>query len=208
MKLKIPLRHKPSDFVLNDCLIDKVITLPQRQFDDLLTRPLADRACIAENVPVMFEDRGNYHCMLILGDDCPDGVVVEAEGYSYARYAAYLPGAKTLVDSEVRLTAEYIIHEGVNKTADGNWAISYEDLEQMCGLKVTEDNGFGPMVLEALWDREEVDVAELTAGGIDTSYYLDYCLHLEDAPDNRDNDDRPPTQGASSDGPGMCGPQM
>ena len=42
----------------------------------------------------MYCDRqGVYHCLLVVGEDRPDGILVESEGSSYARYAAFLPNA-------------------------------------------------------------------------------------------------------------------
>ena len=41
----------------------------------------------------MWFDPGDlcWHCVLVKGETSRDGILVEAEGYSYARYAAFAP---------------------------------------------------------------------------------------------------------------------
>ena len=55
---------------------------------------LDDYDFIRNNIDLMYCDReGVYHCLLVVGEDRPDGILVESEGSSYARYAAFLPNA-------------------------------------------------------------------------------------------------------------------
>ena len=44
------------------------------------------------------EDNEVRHCILIYDREQGDGLLIDAEGASYARYAQYIPGAKTLVE--------------------------------------------------------------------------------------------------------------
>jgi hypothetical protein len=97
IKFKATLEHKPSEFNLQDCLADKIIELSAAEFDDLVKRPLVDRAWIAENREVMYHGEDGYHCLLALGEGRSDGVLIEAEGYNYPRKAAYVPGARAAV---------------------------------------------------------------------------------------------------------------
>ena len=41
----------------------------------------------------MYYDVGDmsYHCLLVTTPKYGDGILIEAEGYAYARYAAYVP---------------------------------------------------------------------------------------------------------------------
>ncbi|HHV75740.1 MAG TPA: hypothetical protein GXX41_14130, partial [Thermoanaerobacterium sp.] len=55
---------------------------------------LDDYNFIRNNIDLMYCDReGVYHCLLMVGEDRPDGILVESEGSSYARYSAFLPNA-------------------------------------------------------------------------------------------------------------------
>jgi hypothetical protein len=104
IKFKATLEHKPSDFSLQDCLVDKVVELSAAEFDDLVKRPLVDRDWIAENREIMYHGEDGYHCLLALGEGYSDGVLIEAEGYSYPRKAAYVLGARALAGQGMGVT--------------------------------------------------------------------------------------------------------
>ena len=40
------------------------------------------------------------HCLLVLGSDTEDGVLINSEGYNYARYSAYIPNIRQSVTLE------------------------------------------------------------------------------------------------------------
>jgi hypothetical protein len=101
IKFKATLEHKPSEFNLQDCLADKVVELSASEFDDLVKRPLVDRAWIAENREIMYHGEDGYHCLLALGEGYSDGVLIEAEGYNYPRKAAYVPGARAAAEQSM-----------------------------------------------------------------------------------------------------------
>jgi hypothetical protein len=102
LRFKATLEHKPSEFNLQDCIADKIVELSASDFDDLVRRPLVDRAWINENREVMYHGEDGYHCILALGEGRSDGVLIEAEGYDYPRKAAYIPNARAAVEQEER----------------------------------------------------------------------------------------------------------
>lgn len=103
------LLRKESEFRTKSCVVEKAIAVPHSKFDDLKRHPLRDNMLIAENAELMYCDRDdNYHCLLIYDEEQGDGLLIESEGTSYARYAQYIPRAKELVEShqnpEISLT--------------------------------------------------------------------------------------------------------
>lgn len=103
------LLRKESEFRTKSCVVEKAIAVPRSKFDDLKRHPLRDNMLIAENAELMYCDRDdNYHCLLIYDEEQGDGLLIESEGTSYARYAQYIPRAKELVEShqnpEISLT--------------------------------------------------------------------------------------------------------
>lgn len=53
---------------------------------------------IRENIDRMYQDEdGVNHCLLVLGEGCADGILVESEGSTYARYSAFVPNARRLL---------------------------------------------------------------------------------------------------------------
>lgn len=56
---------------------------------------LRDNQIIAENKDIMYCDKDDiFHCLLIYDKEQGDGLLIEAEGTDYARYAQYVPNAK------------------------------------------------------------------------------------------------------------------
>ncbi len=95
------LLRKESEFRTKSCVVEKAIAVPHAEFDELKRHPLRDHRLIAENVDLMYCDNDdNYHCLLIYDEEQGDGLLIDSEGTSYARYSQYIPGAKELVDRQ------------------------------------------------------------------------------------------------------------
>ena len=83
-------------------MVEKAIAVSNAEFENLKRYPLRDNRLIAENVDIMYCDRDdNYHCLLIYDEEQGDGLIIESEGTSYARYSQYIPGAKELVEKHL-----------------------------------------------------------------------------------------------------------
>lgn len=72
--------------------IENTITLEAEIFEAFLNSPLGDYDFIEDNIERMYIDKdGIWHCILITAEGYDFGVLVQSEGYSYARYAASIP---------------------------------------------------------------------------------------------------------------------
>lgn len=179
-KTKAVFERKPIEFYQRDCVVEKVIRISDPEFEQYSMHPISDQDFIQENIDLMFSDNGVYHCLLILGENNPDGILVEAEGYNYARYAAFLPNARILIEMGLQKVADQIIKEGTVKTLNGNQSVDLDKLEEKFNYKITEGNGFGGMLLDILKSRSEVSKAEVSDNRIDLSFYLDLCHGIKE----------------------------
>ena len=66
------------------------------RFRQITADPMQDHQEIQDNIDNMYYDGHQYHCLLIYDKENGDGLLVESEGYSYARYAQYIPQAKLI----------------------------------------------------------------------------------------------------------------
>ena len=99
MIINANLIRKESEFRTKSCVVEKAIAVSHAEFDDLKRHPLRDHRLISENADLMYCDSDdNYHCLLIYDQEQGDGLLIESEGTSYARYAQYIPSAKKLVE--------------------------------------------------------------------------------------------------------------
>lgn len=118
------LLRKESEFRTKSCVAEKSIAVSHTEFLNLKQNPLRDNELIAENVELMYCDSNDiYHCLLIYDEEQGDGLLIESEGTSYARYAQYISGAKELVERhqnpEMALTnGEKKLHKLLIETAD------------------------------------------------------------------------------------------
>lgn len=74
----------------NEFLIEKKVTLSNKEFEKFIKNPLNDYAFIADNKEFMFLDNDVWHVVLIQSESLDYGILVESEGSNYARYASYI----------------------------------------------------------------------------------------------------------------------
>ncbi len=116
-----------------------MVELDATAFDAFVNDPLRDQDFITENKEMMCQDpEGAYHCLLVLGAGRADGVLGEAEGYDFARYAAYVPHARAYIEQESRHFADECM--GITPNEDGSISVYLEDIENYTGASVDADN--------------------------------------------------------------------
>jgi len=95
---KAIFERKVDDFEPKDCIIEKVVALASHEYNKFSHNMLADHGFIKDNKDLQYCDaEGTYHCILVVGEDGIDGILVESEGADYARYAAFLPNASAFL---------------------------------------------------------------------------------------------------------------
>lgn len=98
MIFNIPLRRKDSEVDVVPCTVEKLVTLSAEEFAHFSQNLMNDYDFIRENIDRMYQDEnGVNHCLLVLGEGCADGILVESEGSTYARYSAFVPNARQLL---------------------------------------------------------------------------------------------------------------
>ncbi|MEF2823136.1 MAG: DUF6329 domain-containing protein [Oscillospiraceae bacterium] len=102
------LKRKQSEYEGEACAVDKVIELPAQRFQQFSRALLADYDFIAENKSAIRHDDDARHCLLILDADGTDGVLVDPQGYNYARYSAFVPNARSLLMPDMGIDRSYV----------------------------------------------------------------------------------------------------
>lgn len=97
MELTAIFEPKPTKLMGEACIIERMLELSREDYLYFRSHLLEDQEFIKEHVDCMqVDEEGKWHCLLVLGEGMEDGILVESEGYSYARYGAHLPGARSL----------------------------------------------------------------------------------------------------------------
>ena len=97
MRLTAAMRRKENFIKDEPCVIKKVVTLPDAEYEKFSNNLIAEQDFIKRNVVHMGFDNGERHCLLVTSDSRQDGILVDSSGYGYARYAAHVPNAKDLL---------------------------------------------------------------------------------------------------------------
>ena len=73
--------------------VEKVAELTEEQFQKFSSALSYDYRFLYDHRADMYYDTGdrNYHCLLVTTSNYQEGILIESEGFAYARYAAYVP---------------------------------------------------------------------------------------------------------------------
>lgn len=160
--VKVILEHRPG-FKFCPAKVEKTICLPDREFERFLKSPMEDQEFIKENVGLMHVDKdGVYHCLLVTGEGRRDGVLVEAEGYGYARYTSYVPDAAAFAYdslSEMGYRLAYLVDLFVRAGAEAAgeyWDIRFEDIREQSDLVLEENDFLRELMADMIVERPEV----------------------------------------------------
>ena len=177
------LLRKEAYLRTDPCKVEAVVMLPRSDFEEFKNHLYDSRAFIEAHNNIMYQDRdGLNHCILVLGEGHSDGVLVESEGSTYARYSALLPNAQEFMRQQIRLMADELIKEGTAHTENGSWLVGFDEISQHFDTTVTPTNGIGQMLIDELQSRDEISAVIATEDCIEMTTYL------ENAPIDADED--------------------
>ena len=103
LTLNTTLVRKQVAFETGPCVVEKAVGVSHADFENLRRNTLKDNDLIARNKGNMwFGTDDRYHCLLVYDKEKGDGLLVESEGYDYARYAQYIPQAKLIYEDFIQ----------------------------------------------------------------------------------------------------------
>ncbi len=113
-----PLNHKAYSYEPMQIEVEKVIPLYGKKFEQMREQPLEDAPEIIENRELMYRDGNTAHCILFLDANGNDGILVEAEGYDYARKSQFIPNARAIIEQSEFTYGERQLHAELKAMAD------------------------------------------------------------------------------------------
>ena len=92
---KAAFRCKEPEIEAKDCVVGKVIRLSGAEFDNFSRNLLREWDFIRDNqFDTPHDAEGRTRCMLIVGEGRRDGILVDSQGYDYARYSTFMPNVE------------------------------------------------------------------------------------------------------------------
>ena len=102
MKINATFNRKETEIYKETCEIVKIVEVSELEFLHFSKNLLKNYDFIADYNDLITHTPGCTRCILILGEDCDDGILVNSEGYDYACNTAYVPNARQLVQLDQR----------------------------------------------------------------------------------------------------------
>ena len=102
MSIRALFRRKEPELELKECTFNCLVVLSTSEYERFRKNLLDDYEFIRANNNQMGVRDGVTHCILVMGERSQDGILVNSEGSSYARYVAHFPGAAAYVQQQQR----------------------------------------------------------------------------------------------------------
>lgn len=149
---------KADRFVPKKCMVEKVIEVSDSEFRKFTENPMKRNYYLPKYKDLMGYYDDSYHGVLFVNMDNGDGLLVNLEGYDYARYSEYIPNAKGIIQRHEQSEAFDDLKSRIDKSID-RWL-------EKCGNKskfdipladLINDVNFGEIVIDYALDRLTAD---------------------------------------------------
>lgn len=176
--IQVQTQYKEPKALSRPWKIEHTVELPPERFRDFKEHLLDDQPFIAEHSDELYTDgRGITHGMLVLCEGSDDGILVNSEGSRYARYSAFVSGARTLTLMDqypalrdfcvgMDMLVTFSVERGLREQEDGQFCIDCSEVEEEAGLWIYQqtlpcfDRELFTKMLSARPEFAEVDVKE------------------------------------------------
>lgn len=191
MKLKSVFRRKEANYdALENCEVSRVIELPNGQFNYFINHLLDEHDFLVELRSEMgYTEDGVRHCLLVLPEGGDDGILVDAQGSSYARYTSFLPNARQQVMlSQYQSLADFA-KEMYGHAEEATQRILKNQVDGVCYLQMSDfpDPQSNPLfdhklLGEMLSERPEFETVETMSNEILVGVVPEYQkMHIDES---------------------------
>ncbi|NCB52743.1 MAG: hypothetical protein EOM54_12850 [Clostridia bacterium] len=182
LNIKAVFERKATSFNTDNAVISAVEFLPHTEFLTFSNRLMCDSNVVERHIDAMgLDNNGTRHTLLVLSEGADDGILVDSQGYSYARYSAWLPGYKPYFEAQIQMLADKIIEDGMKNT-DGDYCrIGLDEIGERYGVEVAPGNGIGTLLLEKLKESEVVESVAAEDSFIEMSFNTGLYAELSEA---------------------------
>lgn len=169
MIINAGLKCKEFRVDTQSCIVEKVIELSDEGFHLFKNNLLDDYPFIESHKHLMgFDENGKAHCLLVIGEDSDDGILIESEGYNYARYSSFISNARQIIeqDSISPVLKDFVntLQEKMDKLVDDllskceydHFTLSFDEIQSKLGEYKIDRT----LIKELLCDRDEINHIE------------------------------------------------
>ena len=184
---------KADRFEPKRCTVEKVIEVSDSEFRTFTENPMKRNYYLPKYKDLMGYYDDSYHGVLFVNMENGDGLLVNSEGYDYARYSQYIPNASDLIRQHEQIAALENLKAHMDGCID-KWLEKYES-ESKFDIPLTDlinDVDFGEFFTEYASERLSSDLriesCELTHNAIEvtkrelveTRFYCPLKIEIDD----------------------------
>lgn len=177
MILNVHLIRKADDYALHRCEIAEVVEISHEDFNELKYNPLRDYGFISEYKDKLeYGNASTIPCVMFLDSEGDDGILVDPQGYNYARYSAYVSNARQLCrlgqypsleesNSDLESLVDHYVRDVLSEQKDGQATLS---LSAVGDYYQSEYQGFldHELFQNMMMERTEFDDIEENCGDL------------------------------------------
>ncbi len=128
---------KADRFNLEKVAVEKVIEVSDTEFKKFIKKPMERNYYLPQYKELMGYYDDTYHGVLFVNRESGDGLLVNSEGYDYARYSQYIPNARGIIHEheqslaldDLKIHMDCCIDRWLKQSADeSEFSISLTDL--------------------------------------------------------------------------------
>lgn len=172
--LNVNMIRKADRFVPKRCAVEKVIEVSGSEFKTFIENPMKRNYYLPAYKDLMGYYDDTYHGVLFINMENGDGLLVNSEGYDYARYSQHIPNARGIIQSHEQTKAVgYLIARMENCIDDRFEQNANEDKFEIPLADLMEEIDPGEIVVdyvsELLSDDPRTADFELTHNSIEVT---------------------------------------
>ena len=184
---------KSSGFKPQKCAVEKVIEVSQEEFQHFIEVPTLRNYYLPQYKNLMGFYDDTHHGVLFVNEENGDGLLVNSEGYDYARYSQFIPNARGIIRDFEQTAALDTLKTHMDSCID-KWLKQYEN-EGKFGIPLTDlidDSNLAEIFIdyasEMLYGDPRIEYCELTQNSIEvtkrelveTRFYCPLKIEIDD----------------------------
>lgn len=165
---------KADRFEPKKCTVEKVIEVSDSEFKKFIENPMKRNYYLPQYKDLMGYYDDSYHGVIFVNMENGDGLLVNSEGYDYARYSQYIPNARGLIRQHEQTAALENLKTHMDCCID-KWLEKCES-ESKFDIHLTDlinDVDFGKFFVEYVSERltsdPRIESCELTPNDIEVT---------------------------------------
>jgi len=170
------LIRKANELDLYPCAVKAAVFLSDPEYQLFAHTLLSDHQFLTDYKDLMGNDGEKNNCILILSEKSDDGILVDSEGYTYARYAAPFPGAKAYLEHQMGKIANRVLFDAAQSCKGSVSFLDYDSFRDNEGFDLRRSTYLLELLKSKMKENFGVYSVSIGIEGISINMDPELCL--------------------------------